>query len=639
MSTVYDVDLPYDTPLPYDGGEVAPATPDFPTLLIETSLTTDPLAEPDWADQSEYATGVTFRRGRDQALEGQFQPGTATVTFDNPDRRFDPTHAGGPHYGDLVPGKRLRVRAEWDGTTYDLFGGFVDGWPQEYQFPFAASTRVPVTDGFTMLNRTELGDSPFESVLESLAPVHWWKLGEDTGSEVATDSGPGRSDGIVRGAAQDGLGADGLDPTSDAKALNISPSFEGYVDVSGALATWTSMSFIVRVDTSHATRGRVIYDGPSRMVKILPNTAAQPGAIAVLDRGGSGERSSGSLVGGTHDVVLVRTGTNNFLVYVDGVDVTASGGASSLTLAPVVSSVGDTTAGADEGPFDGVLQHVALYDRQLTADEAALLHQSSLGEFDGDTSGARLARLLDLAGWPTADRDIDTGTVTLEGVTENQWASTVLDTTRLIEASEAGAFYQEPDYTMRFRDRYDHLTSSRSTTSQYTFSDEDTTGVYRYEDLSFPEQSTYLYNRVKVAWLGGEVVVSDAASIAAYGPREHSETTILPTAAQARARAEWTLDHYSEPVLRIDSIILNPGADPRLWLPCLDLRIGDRVTVRKHPQEVGDPIEAEVIVEGIAGSVGRGINEGLWTLSVSAADTQNYWILGTSQLEVDTRLA
>lgn len=958
----------------------------LPTIVVETSLTTDPLDTPEWEDQTDYATSVTFRIGRDQQLAGQFQPGTAQVSFDNSDRRFDPNHAGGPNYGNLVPGKRLRISAEWaswerylgqrnnrtanvlalgdsltegygastpdnrwvnvlqdslrtlypstgigsgggygflpayigsaaytpwtqsagvtndigfgsilvgpgyrgvfipagdtdtatvTGTTvriwhlvygsldplevrvdgvltatvdltgtlefhdaytdvplgasgshvvqvkgtgagsyfdgaqildgdeevgiqifdaahagylsssyglglhdvnafvtdvadwvtnldpvlttimlgtndwffsvvpatyetnllalvedvqaataspvliiasytpsgsptyawsdyvdamesvatatgslflnltdympdvdtpsgvasgfysdtlhpsdaghaeiariiatgsfmesepFRLFGGFVDGWPQEYGFPFYGSSTVPVSDGLTMLNRTELGTSPFETVVESLNPVHWWKLDEAEGSSVAHDSGSAGLDGAVMGDAQSGMGDDGLDPSSGSTSLNNAR--DGYVLVAGADTSGASRAFLMSTATVGTEDQFVMHD--TWMVSLLASTDPNAGKLVVQDSAGKARttvRLDDSL---PHMVVIVRDAPGSFTIYVDGASsTTAFVGVYLAAITPVLGAVGDNFSGVTpySAEFLGRLQHIALFTEVLTAAQALNLYDASLGQFDADTSGERIERLLDLAEWPTDDRDIDTGSVTLEGVTDSEWNGTVFDTTKVIEASEAGAFYQEPDYRMRFRSRYAHLSAPRSTTSLYTFSDEDTDGVYHYEDIVFPEQSTYLFNRAKVSWLGGEEVLSDTDSIAAYGPREHSVTTVLPTAAQARSLAEWLIDHYSEPVLRVDSITLNPAADSRLWLPCLDLRIGDRVTVRKHPQEVGDPVEADLIVEGITGSIGDGIDEGTFTFTFSSADTRTYWIWDTSEWDTETRWA
>lgn len=593
-----------------------------PALTVELSPTTDPLEDPSWEDISGYVKAISCRHGRDQALEGQFQPGAGQVTLDNADRRFDPEHAAGPHYGDLVPGKRIRAYATWLGATYDLFSGFADGWPQDYQPPSAADCRVPFTDGLTMLGYAELGATPLVSTIEQLAPTHWWKLDQAQGAPKALDSGSSQVDGIASTAASAGFGNDGIDG-SDAKALLL-PDEVAYIDVTG-VAEWTSFSCWFKTTKSTGN----IQSSPGRFVFLAA------GKVSAGIDGGAWEQTAAAYNDGQpHFLVVVNTGAG-IKIYVDGVlDGTAPGGSPGGFAATAHLLGSRFNYGSTTFQFEGTLQHVAYYAQALSAGDVATL-DSADAEFQGQTTGETVESLLDLAGWPAADRDIDTGIITLDGLT--QWSDDVLDNIRVIDATEAGGFFQTPGGVMRFRQRYDALTDPRSTTSQATFTDDDTPAALHYEQLGFDEQGSLLRNRVKVSWLDGEVVVADADSIAAYGPREHSIQTVLPTEGEARALANWVLAHYARPILRISKVTLNPAADARLWGPCLGLRVGDRVTVRRWPQQVGDPILSELIVEGVAWELADGVNRATCTVSVSAADTQTYWIWDTSQWGSTTR--
>jgi len=65
-----------------------------------------------------------------------------------------------------------------------------------------------------------------------------------------------------------------------------------------------------------------------------------------------------------------------------------------------------------------------------------------------------------------------------------------------------------------------------------------------------------------------------------------------------------------------------------LQTPALDLRVGDRVTVVRKPQNTGTMLTNALIVEGVKHSLkGR-----TWTASYtfSDADDSNVWIWGTS---------
>jgi len=76
--------------------------------------------------------GLKVMRGRfnyvrpgGEGFERQ-EPGTATITLNNADGRFDPYNASGPLYGYLKPGRRVEVKATIGASTYWLFHGWVD---------------------------------------------------------------------------------------------------------------------------------------------------------------------------------------------------------------------------------------------------------------------------------------------------------------------------------------------------------------------------------------------------------------------------------------------------------------------------------------------------------------------------------
>ena len=84
-------------------------------------------------------------------------------------------------------------------------------------------------------------------------------------------------------------------------------------------------------------------------------------------------------------------------------------------------------------------------------------------------TGAAFTEVLDEAGWPTGDRDIDTGIVTMP----HFWADRTATFTalRTIEDTETGNIEESADGDIRWRDRHARSVDARSTTSQATYSD------------------------------------------------------------------------------------------------------------------------------------------------------------------------
>ena len=140
------------------------------TLTCEIAFDSNPLdSVQSWTDVTTYLRGFETTRGRISEL-AEFQTGTATVTLDNRDNRFSPNQS--TYYYDSVNGrtkiqplKRLRIRAEYDSTTYDIFHGFVESFPVQYAGQgYDASTKIRVVDVFKLL---------FNATLDGVG----WQLG------------------------------------------------------------------------------------------------------------------------------------------------------------------------------------------------------------------------------------------------------------------------------------------------------------------------------------------------------------------------------------------------------------------------------------------------------------------------------
>ena len=125
-------------------------------LICEIAFDSNPLdSSQSWTDVSAYLRSFDTNRGRISNLS-QFQTGTATVTLDNRDNRFSPNQT--TYYYDATNGrtkiqplKRLRIRAEYDSTTYDIFHGFVESFPVQYAGQgYDASTKLRVVDAFKL---------------------------------------------------------------------------------------------------------------------------------------------------------------------------------------------------------------------------------------------------------------------------------------------------------------------------------------------------------------------------------------------------------------------------------------------------------------------------------------------------------
>lgn len=123
------------------------------TLRVEAAFGNNPLdASPTWTDISAYLHAFRTRRGRRDELN-DVAAGTAVISLNNKDRRFDPTHATGPYYGNLEPMVPVRIQADYSAVTYDVFYGYAEAWPQLWptQGNNYARCDLQLVDGFKLL--------------------------------------------------------------------------------------------------------------------------------------------------------------------------------------------------------------------------------------------------------------------------------------------------------------------------------------------------------------------------------------------------------------------------------------------------------------------------------------------------------
>jgi hypothetical protein len=168
---------PFGVPIPAPPAPPAPSpelagAPARP--IVEIGFSTDPLVggglyllwddpqrlwdvalwAPDevWADVSPWLKGFSFSRGATR-VEGpvlRYEAGGATVVLNNPFGRFHPLNLAGPYVSggrtQVRPMVPIRIRAAYQGVTYELWRGFVDAWDITYPSPDSGEVTVTATD-------------------------------------------------------------------------------------------------------------------------------------------------------------------------------------------------------------------------------------------------------------------------------------------------------------------------------------------------------------------------------------------------------------------------------------------------------------------------------------------------------------
>lgn len=151
----------------------------LPALISRVAFGVAPdVALPAYTDVSAAALEFRSHRGR-SSERAQVDPGSATVTYDNRDRRFDPSNAVSPFAPNVVPIVKMQHAASWAATEYKLHTGYVENWPVTWEDGgLWQKTSPDVKDAFAALGAAQvIGSFPAQTtgarITAVLASISW----------------------------------------------------------------------------------------------------------------------------------------------------------------------------------------------------------------------------------------------------------------------------------------------------------------------------------------------------------------------------------------------------------------------------------------------------------------------------------
>jgi hypothetical protein len=171
----------------------------------------------------------------------------------------------------------------------------------------------------------------------------------------------------------------------------------------------------------------------------------------------------------------------------------------------------------------------------------------------GQTSGTRIAKLLDAVGWPSGMRDIDTGQTTLQA--DPGTLRTSLGAMQTVTSTEYGSLYMDAFGNLVFQDR--QLTSSSVAGTPVDFNDNGT-GI-SYNNAVWKLDDTLVFNKASITRTGGVAqVASNQASIDKYFLHSYQEQNLLmETDAEALNNAQAFVASRQETSIRCDAVTLD----------------------------------------------------------------------------------
>ncbi|HKE67433.1 MAG TPA: hypothetical protein VKB59_22735 [Micromonosporaceae bacterium] len=230
----------------------------------------------------------------------------------------------------------------------------------------------------------------------------------------------------------------------------------------------------------------------------------------------------------------------------------------------------------------------------------------------GESSDARVNRLLDLADWPLEWRDIDPGMITVQAT---NLARPIADDLGITADSEGGAVFADRRGRICFRNRDWLRTDPHATELQATIggADEDVCAA-GYETT---RSAGDIVNDIQLARAGGTMQhYIDAGSISRYRHRTYQRSDfVCEDDAQVGVLARRILNTRASGQVRIPKLTITPGYEPDDWAFVCAVDYGWRLEVH-YPTTAGTDWTRTVLVQG----VDHRITPGGWTCELRVDD-------------------
>jgi len=269
-----------------------------------------------------------------------------------------------------------------------------------------------------------------------------------------------------------------------------------------------------------------------------------------------------------------------------------------------------------------------------TSGFSELATSTRLGYDDSqELSSARITRLLNSIGFPSALRTINTGTnqVITQAVTTN-----LLGAMQECETAENAQYFIAKDGKATFRNRAYKLTNASATDVQATFSNDGSNLPYRDVITNFDTNEVInVYEWTRTG--GATQYIADADSVSRYTAKGSQKSTINISNANVLSLIEQKLSETATPIVRIESLKVNPRDNVSIWAQALGREFGDRIKV-KIVNPNGTSVEDELWIESIEHNINSSSQTWDWNVTLSPAGSSAF-VLGQAQLGVGTRFA
>ena len=599
--------LTYDSAAVTYNGEDA-LTSVFPLVGVFVAFTDGPyVASPGWTEITEYVRGITTSRGRADDLQ-DFDAGTAQLVLDNRERRFDPFNTAGPYYLNLTPRRQIKIVAQAGGVNYDVFRGYIAGWPVTWsEAGYDSTVTIQAFDALgLMVNEIVPTDWP-GYITNGLSPTRYFRCNDAVSSQVAVDQ-------ITNGAVR----LTNFNPSTNPYQFEANALGEAFLsnslffprykldDTTVAQSfdfTWSWGAWVRGYGESGTNFNRILFGFGNVSWAIRITTGGLDVSVVTGNATFSSDVYTISVTaayipsfGQPFHLVIVNNPTTRQAptIYINGVSVPYTSAFFGLATYPNYLNVEIQNLN---------VQDLVFFRRLLTSSEVNAIYGAGRARLT-ETTSARMERLRATTDYPAALTSFTTSPVA--SVSEIGSGSGVIPEMQLTTDSEGGEFYATKSGVLTMTSRFDAFNATRSATSQATFTDSGT-GVRYGPEVTIEYDADALKNDITVNFTGdGEIGVYSDAVIEAYGGAALTIETYLDSPAAATALGNAKLGVYGALVPRVSPIEVSVNTAATDWQTILGLELLDRVTFKRTPA-TGPQFNREALVNGIEHQIEPGV--------------------------------
>lgn len=582
---------------------------------------------PTWTEVTSYVRSIDIDRGRQDPTRA-FNAGSASIVLNNRGRMFDPNYASSLFYGYFQYRLQVKIEATYGGTTYSLYRGWTNGFPQSYPEDGSdATVTLDCTDLTGLLSSVEISQDLSLPINQKYGEI-FIRFGEGDTNQFHDFSGNNYALNTFTWAVETTYIEDvpSLVPSSSRNGSRI------YIAAGGSAETYYSFS-ATSITRNH---GMWAWIKTNTFATAQPIMRASGTAFWTLYLNANGTLGfpyfpTGAISGSInvaddqpHFIATYLDETNSKVsIWVDGkldIEVSASSGYSSTkrfgvylvsdgTNSIAVQDAGYTSSVVDQTVVTDIYNAGLLAARQTPAERIKMIMTSN--KFD-----------------PSSWVDVS-----------GSWASTCyqynIDNQNLIDAlqtvadTEYGYLFTSKEGKLVLLERYFNYNRSFATSVQATFSDQ---GNIKYNNLDFDYSFDRIINEATiVAGDGSQSYSADNTSIDKYFRKSYNVSTLAELAENTQSLADAIVAMNKDVVLDASAFTVKPETNASWYSTLLPLDIGYKVQLVRKPLGIG----SNITVNGYIQSIRHRITPADWSMEFYAAatNTLGLFILDTSSLD------